>query len=310
MNRKTADSIAVRGYALVLTAAALWGTLGLFYKVLIVRFGFTPLAVASYRSLLGGLLLLLFLLARQRQILAVRWRDLPLLLAYGVFGVAGFFVAYAYAIALAGVAVAAVLLYTAPVWVGLIAWRWLGETLSRRLLIALALTVVGSALVARVYDVGSLRLDGLGILAGLAAGLGYALWSIFNKIAVARYPAWTVQTYALLIGAICFVLLAPPAHLSAPLSLPASWPWLLAMAIIPTLGGALTYSLGVRWVPVSIASVVATLEPVIASALAYLLLGERLTLLQGLGGLAIISAVLLLRPRMTAPAAAGRQPAA
>jgi drug/metabolite transporter (DMT)-like permease len=50
-------------------------------------------------------------------------------------------------------------------------------------------------------------------------------------------------------------------------------------------------------VPVSVASVVATLEPVIAGILAYLLLGERLTLLQILGGVAIISAVLLLRPR-------------
>ena len=68
------------------------------------------------------------------------------------------------------------------------------------------------------------------------------------------------------------------------------------MAVIPTLGGALTYSLGVRWAPVSVASVVATLEPVIAGALAYLLLGERLTVLQILGGVAIISAVLLLRP--------------
>ena len=59
----------------------------------------------------------------------------------------------------------------------------------------------------------------------------------------------------------------------------------------------MSYSVGVRWVLVSVASVVATLEPVIAGALAYLLLGERLTLLQIVGGAAIISAVLLLRPR-------------
>ncbi|MGB4979959.1 MAG: DMT family transporter, partial [Anaerolineae bacterium] len=192
--------------------------------------------------------------------------------------------------------VAAVLLYTAPAWVGLIAWRWLGEEMHRRLLMALGLTLVGSVLVAGLYDVSHLRLNGLGVLAGLGAGLGYGLWSVFNKIAVARYSAWTVQTYALLIGAGCFLLLAPAGQLLGPLALPSSWPWLLAMAVIPTLGGALTYSLGVRWVPVSVASVVATLEPVIAGALAYLLLGERLTLLQILGGVAIISAVLLLRP--------------
>lgn len=290
-------SAQTRGYALVLTAAALWGTLGLFYKTLLDRFGLTPLAVASYRSLLAGLILLVVLALRSRRLLAVNRHDLPLLMAYGVFGVAGFFVAYAYAIDLVGVAVAAVLLYTAPAWVGLIAWRWLGEAMHRRLLIALALTLVGCVLVTGLYDVGHLRLNGLGILAGLGAGLGYGLWSVFNKVAVARYSAWTVQTYALLIGAGCFLLLAPRGQLAAPVVLPQTWPWLLAMALIPTLGGALTYSLGVRWVPVSVASVVATLEPVIASALAYLLLGERLTLLQILGGVAIISAVLLLRPR-------------
>ncbi|MBK6431044.1 DMT family transporter [Candidatus Amarolinea dominans] len=290
------DSTPARGYALVLTAAALWGTLGLFYKVLIDRFGLTPLTVASYRSLLAGLILLAVLALRKPRLLAVNRHDLPLLVAYGVFGVAGFFIAYAYAIDLVGVAVAAVLLYTAPAWVGLIAWRWLGEEMHRRLLMALGLTLVGSVLVAGLYDVSHLRLNGLGVLAGLAAGLGYGLWSVFNKIAVARYSAWTVQTYALLIGAGCFLLLAPAGQLLGPLALPSSWPWLLAMAVIPTLGGALTYSLGVRWVPVSVASVVATLEPVIAGALAYLLLGERLALLQIAGGAAIISAVLLLRP--------------
>ena len=290
-------SAQTRGYALVLTAAALWGTLGLFYKTLLDRFGLTPLAVASYRSLLAGLILLVVLALRSRRLLAVNRHDLPLLVAYGVFGVAGFFVAYAYAIDLVGVAVAAVLLYTAPAWVGLIAWRWLGEAMHRRLLIALALTLVGCVLVTGLYDVGHLRLNGLGILAGLGAGLGYGLWSVFNKVAVARYSAWTVQTYALLIGAGCFLLLAPRGQLAAAVALPPAWPWLLAMALIPTLGGALTYSLGVRWVPVSVASVVATLEPVIAGALAYLLLGERLTLLQIAGGAAIISAVLILRPR-------------
>ncbi|MGB4977264.1 MAG: EamA family transporter, partial [Anaerolineae bacterium] len=82
------DSTPARGYALVLTAAALWGTLGLFYKVLIDRFGLTPLTVASYRSLLAGLILLAVLALRKPRLLAVNRHDLPLLVAYGVFGVA------------------------------------------------------------------------------------------------------------------------------------------------------------------------------------------------------------------------------
>ncbi len=285
-----------KGYTLVLLAAALWGTMGVFYKVLIERYQMTPLAVASMRSLWGGLILCAAIVVVKRTLLRIHRRDLPLLIAYGVVGVAGFFVAYAYAVALTGVAVAAVLLYTAPAWVGLIAWRWLGESMHTRVVVALLMTLAGSVLVAGLYDLASLRVNALGILAGLGAGLGYALWSVFNKMAVQRYSAWTVQTYGLLIGAATLLLVVPTAQRATPDTLRAAWPWLLAMALGPTLGGALSYSLGVRWIPVSIASIVATLEPVIAMGLAFVLFDERLTVPQLVGSGLIIGAVVLLRP--------------
>lgn len=285
-----------KGYTLVLLAAALWGTMGVFYKVLIEGYEMTPLAVASMRSLWGGLILCAAIVVVKRTLLRIHRRDLPLLIAYGVVGVAGFFVAYAYAVALTGVAVAAVLLYTAPAWVGLIAWRWLGESMHTRVVVALLMTLAGSVLVAGLYDLASLRVNALGILAGLGAGLGYALWSVFNKMAVQRYSAWTVQTYGLLIGAATLLLVVPTAQRATPDTLRAAWPWLLAMALGPTLGGALSYSLGVRWIPVSIASIVATLEPVIAMGLAFVLFDERLTVPQLVGSGLIIGAVVLLRP--------------
>ena len=289
-------SASAKGYALILLAATLWGTMGIFYKVLIERFQLTPLAVASMRSLWGGLILCAVLVIVKRRLLRIHIRDLPLLVAYGVIGIAGFFVAYAYAVALNGVAVAAVLLYTAPAWVGIMAWRWLGETMHARLVLALGLTLAGSVLVSGVYSLDSLQVNGLGILAGLAAGLGYALWSVFNKVAVQRYSAWTVQVYALLIGAAALLLVVPVSQRASPAEIVTAWPWLLAMALGPTLGGALSYTLGVRWIPVSVASIVATLEPVIAMVLAYFLFGEVLAIPQLVGSALIIGAVLLLRP--------------
>lgn len=290
-------SASAKGYTLVLLAATLWGTMGVFYKVLIERYQMTPLAVASMRSLWGGLILCAAIVLLKRSLLRIHLRDLPLLMAYGVVGVAGFFVAYAYAVALNGVAVAAVLLYTAPAWVGLMAWRWLGESMHRRVVVALLMTLAGSVLVAGLYDLASLQVNAVGIVAGLGAGLGYALWSVFNKIAVQRYSAWTVQVYALLIGAATLLVVVPAAQRASPQELIAAWPWLLAMALGPTLGGALSYTLGVRWIPVSIASIVATLEPVIAMVLAFFLFDERLTVPQLVGSGLIIGAVVLLRPR-------------
>lgn len=148
----------LRGYLLVLVAATLWALIGVFYKFLIRDHGLTPLAAATLRGAVGGLLLLTALVLT-RVDLRVPRRYWPVFLAYGVFGVALFFICYVNAINLVGVAVAAVLMYTSPAWVALISWRWMGEKLGRRGIVALLLALIGAALVARVYDPSQLRLN-------------------------------------------------------------------------------------------------------------------------------------------------------
>ena len=285
----------LRGYLLVLLAATLWASIGVFYKFLIGGFGLTPMAAAALRAGLGGLILLVALLLL-RVDLRVPRRDWLGFLAYGVFGVALFFIAYVNAINLTGVAVAAVLMYTSPAWVALISWRWLGERLDRRGIAALALSLIGAALVARIYNPALLRLNWLGVLAGLAAGLTYGLYSVFNKLLVRRNRPWIVQVYGLLIGALVLVLLTPIQELLQGFASPASIALLAGMAIIPTLLASLSFAIGVQWVPVSVAAIVATFEPVVATFFGYIFFGERLDLGQWLGTACILSAVLLLRP--------------
>lgn len=74
------------------------------------------------------------------------------------------------AIDLAGMSVAAVLLYTAPAWVAVICAIFLSEPLTKRKTLAVVLAMIGCALVARVYDLHELQLNWLGIPAGLGAG--------------------------------------------------------------------------------------------------------------------------------------------
>jgi drug/metabolite transporter, DME family len=204
-----------------------------------------------------------------------------------------------YAVVTAGVAVASVLLYTAPAWVALIAWRFLGEKLGRLHLVALALTLAGAALVAGLGSgAGSAaRLSLPAILWGLASGLTYAVWSVFNSVGVRRVSPWTFQCYGMLAGGAVLLAVQPLAPLAAAAANPAALGWLLLLAAGPTVGASIAYSTGVRRVPVSIASVVATLEPVLAAGLAAVALGERLSPLQVAGGGLILLAVWLLRPR-------------
>lgn len=286
-----------RGYLLVMLAAALWATLGVIYTMLARNYGIPPLAVAAFRAGFGGLLLLLGLLLLRPRWLRVSFRAWRVVMAYGVFGIALFYAAYVNAILQAGVAVAAVLLYTAPAWVALMAWRFLGEQLTRTHLVALLLTLVGCALVAQVYRPELLRVNVMGILWGLLSGLTYGLWSVFNKIGVRHTNPWTLQCYGMLVGAVALLLIQPMTPLQQALRTPVAIGWLVLMAIGPTVGASVAYAAGVRSVPVSVASLVATLEPVLAALLAYLLLGETLGIGQMVGGALILAAVWMLRPR-------------
>jgi drug/metabolite transporter, DME family len=289
-----------QGYGLVVVAATLWATIGVFYKALIGEYGLTPLAAAAFRGAVGGLILLAALLLL-RVDLRVRRRDWPIFLAYGIVGVALFFIVYVNAINLTGVAMAAVLMYTAPTWVALISWRLLGEHLGRNGVIALGLALCGAALVARVYDPALLMVNGLGILAGLASGLTYGLYSVFNKVLVRRYRPWVVQVYGLLIGALVLVSITPQADLGRGFASVASLALLLGLGLIPTLLASLAFAVGVQWVPVSVASILATLELAVATLLGYLFFGERLAVGQWFGAALILAAVLLLRPGAGAP---------
>jgi DME family drug/metabolite transporter len=283
-----------RGYALILIAATLWATLGIIFKALIGQYGLSRITIAFFRASVSAVILFAALRVRQPRRLRIAARDTPLFVAFGAFGIAAFYICYITAIDLLGASVAAVLLYTAPAWVAVISALFLGEAMTRRKLMAVMLAMIGCALVARIYDVHGLELNFLGILAGLGAGLGYALYSVFNKIGVRRYDDWTVLAYGLLFGLVFLTPLQSPALMVDALRQPGAVVWLLILAIGPTLGSGLAFNAGLHYVPVSSASVVATLEPVIASILAFLFLNEHLAAAQLLGGALILIAVISL----------------
>lgn len=285
-----------RGYALVLLAAVLWATLGIIYTALATA-GLPPLGAAALRAGSGGLILLAGLLLLRPGWLRISRNAVIVILLYGSVGIAFFYAVYINAILMTGVAVAAVLLYTAPAWVALIAWRFLGESLTRSHGLALLLTLLGSALVAQIYQPAVLRLNVAGIALGLLSGFTYGLWSVFNKVGARYANPWALQCYGLLTGCAVLLLLQPMAPLVAALRGGVHPGWLLALALGPTIGASVAYATGVRSVPVSVASLIATVEPVVAAVLAFVVLHQRLEAGQMAGGALILLAVWLLRPR-------------
>jgi DME family drug/metabolite transporter len=305
------------GLLLVLTAAALWGTLGTFYKLGTDGFGLTPLTVVFWRAALAALVLALVLgiiyplMGKGWSALRVRRADLPVFITFGLLGVTAFYLLYIYAVVLVGVAVAVVLLYTAPVFVSLMSWRFLGEDFGPRKLGALLLTLLGCALVARVYDPTLLRVNVVGILCGLGSAFTYALYSILGKLSLRRgYPIATMSFYVYIIGAAGLLLVAlfgtfsvDPHGLSQLFAMgadPAAWGLLLLLALAQTIGALYAYTAGLRHLEAGTASIIATFEPLVAAFLAYFVLHETLEWPQLLGGVLILLAVILLQFRKPA----------
>ncbi len=282
-----------RGYLFVTAAAILWGTLGLLFTALHDE-GLSALTIAFLRAGIAFTILFAILAINRPQLLRVPPRALPFFALYGFCGVAVFYVSYTQAVILTTVTTAVVLLYTAPAFVTLIAWRVWGEPLGTRKVIALTLAFVGCALVARAYDPAQLSLNLIGLAFGLTAGLTYALYTVFSKSALERFSPWTALTYALFFGALFLIPLQTPGGFAPLARQPGAWIFLLALALGPTLGSLALYNAGLLRVPASNASVIATIEPVVASALAFLFLGERLELLQMVGGAMVIAGAVWL----------------
>ena len=259
------------GYLYIVAAAVLWGTLGPAARVALDG-GVEPLELGFWRALLGGLLFGAHALAQRRG--RIDRSDLPAVGAFALLGVALFYVSYFRAVRAGGAALAAILLYTAPAWVAIASALWLRERVTARALGALALTLVGVAVVAlagRGAGAAGIASRPSAVAWGLVAGLAYAGYYLFGKRYFARYDTPTVLMYALPLGAVALL----PAVGFAPKT-GASWAAIAFIAVVPTYLAYLSYGAGLQRVAATRAATVATLEPVVAAVLAWAAWGELL----------------------------------
>jgi DME family drug/metabolite transporter len=281
-------------FALVLLAACLWGTLGTAYHLLRAVADVDALTVVTVRASAGAMILCGWLALTNRRLLRVAIADLPRLIGFGVGSLGLMYLSLFIAFDLTSVAVGTVLLYLAPALVTVGAALFLNEPLTSRKLTALLLTFGGCLLVVELYRPQNLVGNALGIASGLVAAVAYGFYSLGAKPLLRRYHAVTLLAYALLSAAVA--LLAVKLLIA-----PGSWPPVSGLLAIGAYGGIVVtiapyglYTLALRRLPASEASIVATLEPAVAVVLAGALLGERLAPLQLLGTLGILGGVVLL----------------
>lgn len=274
------------GYAYVVAAALLWATLGPVARFLL-RAGLDPLEVSFWRATIAGALFALHVLIRRQRRIASA--DVPAVAGFAIIGVTVFYLAFFRAVEIGGAAIAAILLYTAPAWVAIAAALWLGEQLTARKVLAIALTIAGVALVAAGSgDAMGVTVPPAAVLWGLLSGLAYAVYYVFGKRYFARYSPAMVFAYAMPMGAAA--LLPTVAFTHKP---PWAWAMLVFIAAVPTYGAYLLYAAGLARVEATRAATVATVEPIVAALLAYAIWEESLRPLAYAGGLLVVLGVVV-----------------
>lgn len=284
---------ALGGQLLILLAGSFWGSMGLFVRRL-NALGFSSRQVACLRLTVGALVFVLLLLILDRKALKIYPRDLPLFLGLGLLSVLFFTFCYFRAIELMPLATAAILLYTSPIWVMLMAALCFHERLTARKLLALGLAFAGCVLVSG-FSGGSLTFYGL--LVGLGAGVGYALYSILGTVALRRYPPLTVTTWTFLFAAVGSWFLSNPASLlTAMRAAPAgTLAWLIpGTAVLTAVIPYLAYTKGLQNTEAGRAAILATVEPVVATLMGALVFHETLSLTALLGIALVLGSIALL----------------
>ena len=274
------------GYLFIISAAVSWGFIGIFSSLAFSQ-GVSPMEVAFWRAVLTW-----FCFGTQafiRKETSVDRKDIPLLGIFGVLGVSLFYISYQFAVKTAGAAFAAVLLYTAPAWVVVCSFFIYKEKLTVLKILSVILVILGVMLISNSGTSGSESnsIGWVAILAGLTSGFCYSLYYTIGKYFSTKYSSANLFLWVLPVGALGILPFVNFVDKT-----PVAWSALISVSVISTFLANFCYYQGLKYLEAGRASIIATLEPVVAAAAAYFFLGEYFSVSGYLGAGLILIAVI------------------
>jgi drug/metabolite transporter, DME family len=279
------------GIGLVMLAAICWGISGGIADVLMNK-GWNPIVISLYRGVVGFICFLVWFLLRFRQNRDISTRLYLWSLFAGV-GVAGNFTFYFLSIEASSVAVAATLMYTAPVFVLLTSFFLRIEHSTWFKWGCITGVLLGIILLTGAYNTESISVSFFGVAAGLAAGLSYALFIFGFKNASSIGNPHTTLTIAFFSFCLILFLFTDKGEAAAVLA-STDIGWFLLLGILGAGLSFILYVTGIRLTTPTNASMVAMVEPVTASLFGVLVIGDHLTRIQILGMVVILVTITVL----------------
>ncbi|MFD1737409.1 DMT family transporter [Bacillus salitolerans] len=274
--------------------ASLWGIIGLFVTYL-YELGFTPTQVVAVRALCASICMIVYVLFKNISLLKIHLNDSKYFIGTGVFSIALFNWCLFSAIEETSISISFILLYTAPAFVTVLSRLLFKELFTTRKMLALFITFMGCSFVIGIFPVfeGSISLYGL--ILGLGSGFFYALYSIFGKFALKKYDSLTVTLYTFIFSAVAILPFSKLWEIPNLFLNIESWLLIIGLGFLSTMLPFIFYTRGLQLIESSRASIIATIEPVVAALVGFFIFNEHLSIWQYIGIFMVIMAVVIVQ---------------
>lgn len=284
-----------RAFLFIMIGAALWGTIGWFVKNLFV-FGFTPMEVVTLRVSTTAIIMLLYMMLKSpRRLKLLTLPDIKYFIGTGIISIIFFNYCMFTAIELSTIPFATALLYTAPAFVMVLSILLFKESLTWVKSIALLITLLGTCLIVGLIPFSGQTFELSSILFGLGSGIGYALYSIFSKYALKKYTSLSITTYTFIVASIALLPFFPYAQKVHLLLNPTILFYAFGLGLLPTAFAYIIYTYGLNQTEASNASILTTIEPVVATIIGIFVFHEAFSYVQMIGMACIIGAVVFIQ---------------
>lgn len=291
-----------KGITLAVITAVMWGIMGVFVRDL-SQYHFSTIEISFFRCVLAGAAYFLFLLVTKPSALNIDVRGLGICILYGAVAYSISFVSYSVAVSRIPVGVATVLMFMSPIWVAILERVMFREKLEKSKMITIGICLIGAVLVANLIGAGNLKLDAIGLLAGVINGIGVALQILLPKFFAKNYERDTLLVYGFLGGAFVLAFGMKPqaaiAHLTQipVLNLIVD---LFGIGILCTMVANVACVKSTQYVEATTTSILSALEVVVGTLVGFIVFREHMTGLQILGAVIIVAGAIgseIYRPR-------------
>ena len=281
-------------FILIIISAALWGTAGIFVRA-IEKIAISEMQIVLARALFTVLILGTVIFIKDKSLFIIKLKDLWLFICSGIFSIVLFNFAYYKTMAATSLSVAAVLLYTAPFFVVIISRFCFKEKITLKKSLALCMAFIGCCMVSGLFD-SSHKISSEALVFGLLTGFGYALYTIFGELILRRgYHTLTLTFYVFLTAVIGTLVMVNPYKTAITyFENPKAIGIMFLMGLFNTVLPYVLYTSGLKGVEPSVAPVIATIEPVVATLVGTFLFKEVISIWGVIGIITVLLSVVLL----------------